>query len=856
MKVLASIKKLPNSTETSEIFSITPEYKICDGDKIRKIDDNERKNIFPNSGQALFIANYGTENSNNTASWTITAKVLNKYNEKLLKVDIDMDNQLMTYEQENINSCKYGLVKFPPLKELNQDEIIEIIDKSNEINDIQEIINLDSREIVVRRLPLNKRILIILGEFVYGPFEYSFVGNKKDEDGVVLNKIINITACTTNSPKNGVYKYKLDDIKKIFCDINLDFDNRRFIYCKKELDKIKQDDNIDFIDNNMLVNLFKKIVKNSEDNTITNNEIKIIKKCIPNCETIDFKESKLQRLDNISKLLLEDIEFATIIRTEFMKSSEWKDSINKYIDKNKNIIEEIAKKDLNYDKCFNKYNEELQKIRYELDEKNKELENVKLKKTRSEKVEPLNKELDAINKVIFKRKKELEQEEEKLKNLKEKVDKYHKIENLNYEVEFLKRTRDDVRNEINKVKDDLIKTKNDTTSALAEYIKNNNIKETFDKVFFSNELKEGNSNYTRANIKRYESPEDILSVFKEKFEKTGRELSQYDIVNILISISMNFITVFAGEPGVGKTSICKIIGKAFGVYSKRFANIPVERGWTSSKDLIGYYNPISNQVEKTNEAMFDFLNTVDIEQKKNINDLYIALLDEANLSSIEHYWSNFMQLTDDYNACEIELGGNFKYSLSSGVRFLATINYDHTTESLSDRFLDRACVVLMNNFDRDDDVESYVQNIDSEEVDVEDLEDLEEVMDFDDVKKYFGTPTEELKDHLKNEFSTIINILQNNKVYISKRSKKNILKYCSIAQKYMDVENGSYLPLDYAVSQKLLPMLKGHGDEYKKMLESLADNFEWAGLNKCKVIVDKMITIGEEEYGYYQFFTR
>ena len=70
------------------------------------------------------------------------------------------------------------------------------------------------------------------------------------------------------------------------------------------------------------------------------------------------------------------------------------------------------------------------------------------------------------------------------------------------------------------------------------------------------------------------------------------------------------------------------------------------------------------------------------------------LLDEANLSSIEHYWSAFMGIADATTKQNLPIGQD-SLVIPRSLRFLATINYDGTTEPLSPRILNRAGVIVM-----------------------------------------------------------------------------------------------------------------------------------------------------------------
>lgn len=205
------------------------------------------------------------------------------------------------------------------------------------------------------------------------------------------------------------------------------------------------------------------------------------------------------------------------------------------------------------------------------------------------------------------------------------------------------------------------------------------------------------------------------------------------ISNILICLSQGFLTVFSGMPGCGKTSISRIIGESLGLTNyneqtkpqlvfneyknfedrrnenvdpSRYLEISTERGWTSKRDFIGYYNPIIEKFDKVNALLYNTFVVLDHEAREDTetrrtNDSCkdrlpcFILLDEANLSAMEYYWADFMNISeaDWRESNSIDLGGGRVFMIPESLHFIATINNDHTTEILSPRLVDRANVI-------------------------------------------------------------------------------------------------------------------------------------------------------------------
>ena len=140
--------------------------------------------------------------------------------------------------------------------------------------------------------------------------------------------------------------------------------------------------------------------------------------------------------------------------------------------------------------------------------------------------------------------------------------------------------------------------------------------------------------------------------FKEELDKDYSKavsyiqsyLVQHDILyprhiieNYITLLRTKDLIVLAGDSGSGKTNLVKSFAKAVGGKS---IIIPVKPNWTSSEDLLGYYNPLENKYLST-----PFLEAL-IEANKNPETPYFICLDEMNLARVEYYFADFLSLLE------------------------------------------------------------------------------------------------------------------------------------------------------------------------------------------------------------------
>lgn len=180
------------------------------------------------------------------------------------------------------------------------------------------------------------------------------------------------------------------------------------------------------------------------------------------------------------------------------------------------------------------------------------------------------------------------------------------------------------------------------------------------------------------------------------------------------------LVVLAGISGSGKSELPRHYADGMGMH---FLLVSVQPRWDSPQDLFGFYNYLEKRYKATElaralvqferfnqgewEDAFDSVEITDLSDR-----LLLVLLDEMNLARTEYYFSEFLskletrRLVNEDNAedrarAEIELdmgslldgGRTIRLYPGRNVLFAGTMNEDESTQTLSDKVVDRACVL-------------------------------------------------------------------------------------------------------------------------------------------------------------------
>ena len=214
-----------------------------------------------------------------------------------------------------------------------------------------------------------------------------------------------------------------------------------------------------------------------------------------------------------------------------------------------------------------------------------------------------------------------------------------------------------------------------------------------------------------------DSEEDLLKRFESKLEDVGLEYSTRIVRAFHTALKVNDLsplTVLSGLSGTGKSQLPRVYTRYFGI---NFLHVPVEPGWDSPQDILGFYDFVAERYRPTDRARalghFDmqFAEEIGINTEQAWNErLLIILLDEMNLARTEYYFSEFLsrlemrgprkdngQDEDDFRNAQIAIdlpyaeGESPKHLyVPHNVLWVGTLNEDETTQALSDKVLDRA----------------------------------------------------------------------------------------------------------------------------------------------------------------------
>lgn len=178
------------------------------------------------------------------------------------------------------------------------------------------------------------------------------------------------------------------------------------------------------------------------------------------------------------------------------------------------------------------------------------------------------------------------------------------------------------------------------------------------------------------------------------------------------------LVVLAGISGTGKSELPRRYAEGMGMHSVILA---VQPRWDSPQDLFGFYNYLEERYKATELAramvQFEQYNRKQWPMPADWNHdrsdrMLLVLLDEMNLARVEYYFSEFLSrletrrgidLSDPKERAKAEIAlemGSLSKDESpirlfpgQNVLFSGTMNEDETTQALSDKVLDRSCVL-------------------------------------------------------------------------------------------------------------------------------------------------------------------
>jgi predicted nucleic acid-binding Zn-ribbon protein len=185
------------------------------------------------------------------------------------------------------------------------------------------------------------------------------------------------------------------------------------------------------------------------------------------------------------------------------------------------------------------------------------------------------------------------------------------------------------------------------------------------------------------------------------------------------------LMVLAGISGTGKTQLPRLYADALGIH---FLPVAVQPGWDSPQDLLGFFSHLEGRFRPT--SLLQAL----VQMDRHVGDLtentdgfgplaerwlehdcsdqmLLVLLDEMNLARVEYYFSDFLSRLEIRNSPGFGADDPVKRSRASvlleggpgsegipvftdhNVLFVGTMNEDESTQSLSDKVVDRANVL-------------------------------------------------------------------------------------------------------------------------------------------------------------------
>ena len=823
---------------------LLPVYEITDSGGLVLISPDKRTQDFPNAGTIVVLKNY--ENIH-----------LSYSKDELFVVGYE---PCVTFDNKE-KSSKYQYVRGTSTAEK-----LPLFVKMN-IDDLSNTIKLP--------YPDHQYIFIESVDYVYGPISVQMKTNDSDnynnfdddEGGYEGDALID------SEYEYDVFYLTHEDLQEI--SLSKEYVNTYFRFGKSQL--LKYIVNQQKRDGDNFFYNFKEAIRkqisnfnNQDDFVVKDTDEEIIKwakGAIPQGSGNENYDKWLTTLNPNSIVNQIRLERFLKIKDKTTKWSEFLDFYlkNKYFTTKEGDEKIAAYVKTNRGELLKDFDQELKK---EAKEKNKELAELE-----SENENLLNKkrvieneieDLKEIKEILRSNNKEVSELDEKIAQRKKELNVLDDLNNLNVENAILRREHDRINKDIHIAEDRLNTKKQELEELERQYFKkakdgaHEKVLELIPfvrAINFETRVDNPKSKQTLSenvlkmfNKEPFSQIDEYVGAAKSFLKENNREFSTNEVINLLVNLNQNFLTVLVGIPGVGKTSLANLMSSF--ITSDEFSlEIPVARGWNSRKNLLGYYNPLKLEYQPDEFGLVEKLIFCNKTQDALTRIPFIITLDEANLSQIEYYWSDFINLSDKEGRRLLKMNDIDDLYLPDGCRFIFTVNSDHTTELLSPRLIDRASIIKINYDPKNEPNFSPKQNRAQNEFYSQEI-----------LKSQFCPDKYELSSQEKKILSDIIAVLTDDapkfgkQIAVSPRKNKIITQYCSVARNiFKFYHDNQLLALDYAVLQNILPLINGNGKDFLERLLRLKEECSNRSLSKSAQEVEKIIAKGKEFQNFNYF---
>jgi hypothetical protein len=231
--------------------------------------------------------------------------------------------------------------------------------------------------------------------------------------------------------------------------------------------------------------------------------------------------------------------------------------------------------------------------------------------------------------------------------------------------------------------------------------------------------------FQAAELENSFSEEEGLQDIQTYIKSCGLRYSERTLYSFHTSLKVSEtspLVVLAGISGTGKSELPRRYAEALGI---NFLPLAVQPRWDSPQDMFGFFNYLENRFRATElgRSLVQMDPYFDESERGwpgklpksyvNLSDqVLMVLLDEMNLARVEYYFSEFLSRleyrpgvikTDPESRRKAELpleigrsglgSPTMSIFVPTNVLFVGTMNEDETTQTLSDKVVDRSNVI-------------------------------------------------------------------------------------------------------------------------------------------------------------------